>query len=116
MLRWYGLDAGRDQCSNNHQQASKSVIDGHVDITFRPCGWPARYLDLTLFDIYALVRENKLQNRRIFGMTEVSTFCADNMFPLRQLIEKPVERNLATHLVFVDLKKAYDSVPLKLLF
>lgn len=42
--------------------------------------------------------------------------CNDNIFTLQQLIEKRTARNLSTHLVFIDLEKAYDTVPLKLLF
>lgn len=37
--------------------------------------------------------------------------CTDNVFCLRNLIEKRHARNLETHLIFVDLQKAYDSVP-----
>lgn len=42
--------------------------------------------------------------------------CVDNTFSLRQLIEKRLERNLETHIIFIDLEKAYDSVPLCKLF
>jgi hypothetical protein len=39
--------------------------------------------------------------------------CTDNIFSLKNLTEKRTARNLETHLVFVDLQKAYDSVPIK---
>jgi hypothetical protein len=42
--------------------------------------------------------------------------CTDNIFSLKNLTEKRTARNLETHLVFVDLQKAYDSVPIKRLF
>lgn len=42
--------------------------------------------------------------------------CTDNIYTLQQIIEKRVARNLSTHLVFIDLEKAYDTVPLKHLF
>jgi len=42
--------------------------------------------------------------------------CVDNIFVLQQVIEKRTARNLPTHLVFIDLEKAYDTVPLKKLF
>lgn len=42
--------------------------------------------------------------------------CLDNIFVLQQIMEKRMARNLATHLVFIDLEKAYDNVPLKKLF
>lgn len=37
--------------------------------------------------------------------------CIDGIFTLRNLIEKRVCRGLTTHLAFVDLHKAYDTVP-----
>lgn len=42
--------------------------------------------------------------------------CTDNIFILQQLAEKKVMRGREAHLVFIDIKKAYDNVPLKLLF
>ncbi len=42
--------------------------------------------------------------------------CIDNIFVLQQIIEKRTSRNLPTHIVFIDLEKAYDTVPLKTLF
>ena len=38
------------------------------------------------------------------------------MFCLRQVIEKKMAVNQPLHLLFVDLEKAYDSVPLKKLW
>jgi len=37
--------------------------------------------------------------------------CTDMIFCARQLIEKTIEHNTKTIVLFVDLKKAYDSVP-----
>lgn len=42
--------------------------------------------------------------------------CIDGIFSLRQLMEKRAEHNLETHLVFIDIKKAYDNVPLQKLW
>ena len=42
-----------------------------------------------------------------------SRFTIDHIFCLRQLIEKKKTVNQPLHLLFVDLDKAYDSVPLK---
>lgn len=42
--------------------------------------------------------------------------CLDNIFTLQQIIEKRKARNQPTHLVFIDLEKAYDAVPLTKLF
>ena len=37
--------------------------------------------------------------------------CTDMIFCVRQLIEKAREHNTKLYLLFVDLRKAYDSVP-----
>ena len=42
--------------------------------------------------------------------------CIDNIFVLQQILEKRKSHNLSTHIIFVDLEKAYDTVPLKRLF
>lgn len=42
--------------------------------------------------------------------------CMDNVFVLQQIMEKRKAHNLTTHLIFIDLEKAYDTVPLKKLF
>lgn len=42
--------------------------------------------------------------------------CSDNLFCLKQVLEKRLARNLETHMIFIDLKKAYDSVPLSKLW
>lgn len=38
--------------------------------------------------------------------------CVDNLFCIKQVVEKRSARDREVHLVFVDLEKAYDSVPL----
>jgi len=38
--------------------------------------------------------------------------CTDNIFCMKQVIEKRNATNRETHLLFVDLTKAYDSVPI----
>ena len=37
--------------------------------------------------------------------------CSDMVFTVRQLIEKPTERKVKIIFVYIDLRKAYDSVP-----
>jgi len=37
--------------------------------------------------------------------------CTDNIFCLKQVTEKKNATNQETHLLFVDLTKAYDSIP-----
>lgn len=38
--------------------------------------------------------------------------CIDGIFSLKSLLEKRIERGRIAHLAFVDLQKAYDTVPL----
>ena len=45
-----------------------------------------------------------------------SRSCLDNIFIMRQVIEKNKEKNIETHMTFIDLEKAYDSVPRKQLW
>lgn len=42
--------------------------------------------------------------------------CVDNLFCLKQIIEKRLERGRDVHLLFIDLTKAYDSVPVEKLW
>ncbi len=37
--------------------------------------------------------------------------CSDMIFTMRQLLEKSYEHRAKVFLLFIDLKKAYDSVP-----
>ena len=42
--------------------------------------------------------------------------CIDNIFTLKQLVEKRMERGMDLHVTFIDLRKAFDSVPLQKLW
>lgn len=46
------------------------------------------------------------KNRVVF----IPDSCADNIFSVKQLIEKTKAFNTELHIVFIDLRKAYDSV------
>lgn len=37
--------------------------------------------------------------------------CIDNIFCIKQLMEKTIAYGRELHIIFIDLKKAYDSVP-----
>ena len=37
--------------------------------------------------------------------------CTDMIFTVRQLVEKAIEHQARQFFLFIDLKKAYDSVP-----
>jgi hypothetical protein len=38
--------------------------------------------------------------------------CIDNIFCITQMIEKKKATNRELHILFIDLTKAYDSIPL----
>ena len=42
--------------------------------------------------------------------------CVDNMFTLKHLIEKRLAKGMELHATFIDLRKAFDSVPLQKLW
>ena len=42
--------------------------------------------------------------------------CIDNIFTVRQIIEKRREQSLKTHLLFVDYCKAFNKVPSSMLW
>lgn len=71
--------------------------------------------------MYGWILENRI-DKEIINIKEQIRFragestCIDNRFSLRQLTENRTERNLETHLAFVDLEKAYNSVSLLELF
>lgn len=61
--------------------------------------------------IEAQFKESEEQNGFRAGRS-----CIDGVFTLKNLIEKRTERGRAVHLIFVDLQKAYDTVPLNKLW
>lgn len=70
--------------------------------------------------LYGRIIKSRLEEN-IVDIEEQSGFrrgrsCLDNIFTLKQVIEKRVARNIDTHIIFIDLEKAYDSVPLNKLF
>lgn len=72
--------------------------------------------------LYASVLKTKIENvTEQREMEEQSGFRAgrstvDNIFTLKIMTEKRAQRNLETHMAFIDLEKAYDSVPIPLLW
>ena len=42
--------------------------------------------------------------------------CVDHIFTLRQILEKAKTKEKEIHMIFIDLQKAYDTVPRKLLY
>ena len=70
--------------------------------------------------LYGKIIKNRVEEN-LTEIEEQSGFrsgrsCLDNIYTLRQLLEKRTARNLNTHIIFIDLEKAYDNVPLSKLF
>ena len=62
--------------------------------------------------LMARVLQDRLQQLAEEELPETQCgFRTDMMFTLRQLMEKSVEHRTKQFIIFVDLRKAYDSVP-----
>lgn len=59
------------------------------------------------------IKENEEEEQSGF---RAGRSCTDNIFCLKQIIEKRTARNIETHITFVDLQKAYDTVPISKLW
>ena len=62
------------------------------------------YIYLMLFHVFYF-HFNSMEEQSGF---RAGRSCTDNLFVLQQILEKRISRNLSTHLIFVDLEKAYD--------
>ena len=61
-------------------------------------------------DRYSLERNfEDVEEQRGFRTGRI---CVDRIFTLRQTLEKRLAPNMDTHIVFTELTKAYDRVPL----
>lgn len=74
----------------------------------------------SLSRLYGKIIKNKIE-KEMTDVEEQNGFragrsCMDSIFSLKQVIEKRLAHNLSTHIVFIDLTKAYDSVPLSMLW
>lgn len=71
----------------------------------------------TVGRLYGRIIRKRLEKNLTIG-EEQSGFtagrsCTDNIFSLKQIIEKRKLVNLETHLIFIDLEKAFDMVPVQ---
>jgi len=74
----------------------------------------------TTVRLYGRILKQKIENQTTES-EEQNGFrpgrsCIDGIFTLKHLTEKRVERGQTVHLTFIDLKKAYDTVPLSKLW
>ena len=71
----------------------------------------------TMGRLYGKILQNKLEEniRGKIGEEQAGftagKSCVDHIYTLQQLIEKKTTKNREVHLTFVDLRKAYDTVP-----
>ena len=74
----------------------------------------------TLMKLLGKILKNKLeQNFKTQGEQcgfTAGRSCVDHIFTLRQILEKQREKSKNIGLIFIDLEKAYDTVPRKLLW
>jgi endonuclease/exonuclease/phosphatase family metal-dependent hydrolase len=70
----------------------------------------------TAYKIYSMVIKGRMQPiMEVLLLEEQCGFrkgraCTDNVFVMKQIVEKRREFNLETHIAFVDFKKAFDSI------
>lgn len=65
--------------------------------------------------VKAQLEKQYVQSEEQCGFTPERS-CIDHIFTLRQLLEKQRDKSKRLDLIFIDLEKAYDSVPRKLLW
>jgi len=92
--------------SSIHKKGNKKVCSNYRGIT----------VTSSIGRLYGRILKTRIE-RDFVEMEEQCGFragrsCLDNISTLQQLIEKRSERNLETHLIFIDLEKAYDNVPI----
>lgn len=65
--------------------------------------------------LYSRILKNRIEQSAM-DVEELSRFCTgrscSDIFTIRRITEKQLARNLSTHYIFVDLEKAYNSIPL----
>ena len=88
-----------------YKKGDKKCVNNYRGISVLP----------SIMRIFARVIKDKINNIVIFK-EEQSGFrsnrsCLDNIHCIRLLIEKNKAKNIETHMTFIDLEKAYDSIP-----
>ncbi len=91
--------------SSIHKKGDKTLCENYRGIS----------VILSIVRLFASILKGKIQKGITFS-EEQSGFrsersCLDNIHCLRQIIEKNGIYNIDTHMTFIDLEKAYDSVP-----
>ena len=91
--------------SSIHKKGNRKNCDNYRGIT----------VTSSLGRLYGRILKGRVE-REAKEIEEQSGFrpgrsCVDNIFSLKQIVEKRLSRSQESHIVFIDLKKAYDSVP-----
>lgn len=96
--------------SSIHKKGSKMKCENYrgISVTSSMCR------------LYGRILKSRIE-KQIKDSEEQSGFrpgrsCVDNTFCLKQLAEKSIAHGRELHIIFIDLKKAYDSVPVKQLW
>ena len=80
----------------------------------------ANYKGISLLSIVGKVF-GRILNERVKAVTDIKVMdeqggfragrgCNDQIFVVKQIVEKTIEKNMKTYMAFVDLEKAYDNV------
>ena len=91
--------------SSIHKKGSKKDCSNYRAISVTSV--MSRLYGKILRDLIEEENENEEQSGFRTGRS-----CTDNIFCMKQVIEKRNATNQETHLLFVDLTKAYDSIPI----
>lgn len=111
------------QCLNNHE-IPKEWKESHLSTIHKkgdkskPENYRGIAVTSSISRIYGKLIKNRIEEEyQNMEAEEQAGFRAgrstiDHVFSITQIIEKKVARGQEVHLMFVDLRKAYDSVPL----
>ena len=103
--------ANGDPCESVGESVNRSVCDNWRSISLLDIGGKlfAKTIQSRLQDVAEVLPDSQCGFWRGRGYVDM-IFCA------RQMIEKAVEHNTKIFMLFIDLHKAYDSVPLQTLW
>ena len=84
------------------------------DLTLCDNWWGISLLDV-MRKLFAKIIQRRLQKVEVLSDSQCGfrsgRGCVDMIFCARQIVEKAREHNTKIYMLFVDLRKAYDSVP-----
>ena len=90
-----------------HQYTKKEAKK--IVLTIGTFQWRAWWADYTVKYLETSIEEENKDEEEQSGF-RTGRSCRENIFCMKQVIEKRNATNQETHLLFVDLTKAYDSI------